>query len=76
LAPRKFDIIMDFTNKVIVAKSIHIEMNGYSKWTIVSPFLACVLVGVIVKYKTNLRDLTNRKICQDPALEKAIDLLT
>ena len=32
-------------------------MGGYSKWTEVSDFLACGLVGVKVKTKLNLKDI-------------------
>ena len=42
-----------------VVKSIYSEMKGYGKWTEVSDFLACGLVGVKVKTKSNLRDIKN-----------------
>ena len=40
-----------------VVKSKYPEMNGYTKWTGVSDFLACGLVGVKVKTKLNLKDI-------------------
>lgn len=44
-------------NKKIVVKSKFKQMKGYEKWTEVSMFLACGLVGVYGKYKIELRDL-------------------
>ena len=44
-------------NKKIVCKSKYKEMSGYKKWTEVSLFLSCGLVGVDRKYKIMLRDL-------------------
>ena len=44
-------------NKKIVVKSKFSRMKGYEKWTEVSMFLACGLVGVDRKYKIMLRDL-------------------
>ncbi len=43
-----------------VVKSKYSQMDGYSKWTEVSDFLACGLVGVKVKTKLNLRDIKNQ----------------
>jgi hypothetical protein len=44
-------------NKKIVVKSKHKKMKGYKKWTEVSLFLSCGLVGVNRKYKIRLSDL-------------------
>jgi|TARA_B110000259_G_scaffold95725_1_gene110758 hypothetical protein len=44
-------------NKKVVVKSKYTEMRGYEKWTEVSIFLSCGLVGVNRKYKIMLRDL-------------------
>jgi hypothetical protein len=40
-----------------VVKSKYPQMGGYSKWTEVSDFLACGLVGVKVKTKLNLKNI-------------------
>lgn len=37
-----------------VVKSKYTEMDGYSKWTEVSDFLACGLVGVKVKTRRSI----------------------
>ena len=42
-------------------KSKHPQMGGYSKWTEVSDFLACGLVGVQVKTKIDLKELNQNK---------------
>ena len=42
-------------------KSKHPQMGGYSKWTEVSDFLACGLVGVKVKTKLNLKDIKTKQ---------------
>jgi|DEB0MinimDraft_12_1074336.scaffolds.fasta_scaffold00020_7 hypothetical protein len=47
----------ELENKKIVVKSKFSRMKGYEKWTEVSMFLACGLVGVDSKYKIMLRDL-------------------
>ena len=44
-----------------VVKSKYTEMDGYSKWTEVSDFLACGLVGVKVKTKLNLKDIKTKQ---------------
>jgi hypothetical protein len=44
-----------------VVKSIYSEMKGYGKWTEVSDFLACGLVGVKVKTKLNLKDIKTKQ---------------
>lgn len=44
-----------------VVRSKHQQMKGYEKWTEVSDFLACGLVGVEVKIKLNLRDIKKEK---------------
>ena len=44
-------------DKKIVVKRKFTELSMYPKWTEVSKFLACGLVGMDVKYKINLKDL-------------------
>lgn len=39
-----------------VVRSIHPELSTYRKWTEVSDFLACGLVGVEVKNKSELTE--------------------
>jgi len=39
-----------------VVRSIYPELNGYEKWTEVSNFLACGLVDVEVKDKSELTE--------------------
>jgi len=45
----------------LVAKSIYSQMGGYRKWTEVSDFLACGLVGVVIKRKLILRDIKPKR---------------
>ena len=61
-------------NKVV--KSIYSEMKGYGKWTEVSDFLACGLVGVKVKTKLNLKDIKTKQRLYQHFLVRAKVIIT
>lgn len=48
-----------------VVRSIYSELNGYEKWTEVSDFLACGLVGVEVGDKSELTEDELKELNQD-----------
>ena len=48
-----------------VVKSTHPEMKGYKNWTEVSDFLACGLVGVVVKDKSELTEEELKELKQN-----------
>mgnify|MGYP003660826194 CR=1 FL=1 len=53
-----------------VVKSIYSEMKGYGKWTEVSDFLACGLVGVKVKDKPYLTEEELKELNQNKDEDK------
>lgn len=44
-------------NKKVIVKSKFSNLTGYEKWTEVTSFLACGLVGVDRKYKIQLKEI-------------------
>lgn len=48
-----------------VVKSIYPQMKGYEKWTEVSDILACGLVGVEVKDKSELTEEELKELNQN-----------